>query len=83
MTETLMLRIDGFSELEDHGKKEDGTDDIRVNRGYRIQLVWNHQRIVYEETLPRDSVPVDPTEYLVRRISEALRRSLPQIDPRL
>jgi len=83
MTETLMLRIEGFCDLEDHGKKEDGTDDIRINRGYKLQLALNHQLIVYEETLPRDSVPVDPTAYLVRRISEALTRSLPQIDPRL
>jgi hypothetical protein len=82
MNKILELRIDGFCNLEDHGKKADDTPDIRTVRGYRIQLVENRSRILFEETLSREKVPVNPTEYLARRMAAILTPYLPGIDPR-
>jgi hypothetical protein len=76
----LKLTIEGFSNLEDHGEK-DGKPDIRIANGYKIRLDLNHQRILFEETLERRSVPVNPTQYLTDRIAKILAAYLPQIDP--
>ena len=81
MTNQLDLSIQGFSELEDNGLKEDGTPDIRVKRGYNIRLVRNRDYILFEETLPRESLPVDPRVALTKRITEILTVYLPQIEP--
>ena len=81
MAHRLDLSIEGFRELEDVEAKADGTSSVRCNRGYRIRLDMDRVRILFEETLPRDRVPVNPTEYLARRIAEILKAYLPQIDP--
>lgn len=78
---TLQIRIEGFSTLEEHGIKADGTPDVRRNCGYKLVLVLEGYRILFEETLPRNQVPVDPTQYLVQRIARILTPYLPQIDP--
>jgi hypothetical protein len=77
----LELRIDGFCSLEDYGKKADGTQDMRVVRGYKILLVENRARILFEETLPREKVPANPTQFLARRVADILTPYLPRIDP--
>jgi hypothetical protein len=82
MTNRLDLSIQGFSDLEDRGTKEDGTPDIRVKRGYDIRLTLNCAQILFEETLPCESVPVAPTEFLVKRLAAILAPYLPRIDPR-
>jgi len=82
MNNRLDLTLDGFSDMEDHGTKEDGTPDIRVVRGYRIRLVENHARILFEATLLRDDLPVEPTDLLASRVASILTKYLPLIDPR-
>jgi hypothetical protein len=82
MSKTLQLRIEGFWTLEEHGKKEDGTPNVRSVEGYKIQLVKDHALILFEETLSREKVPVDPTVYLASRIAGILAPHLPGIDPR-
>lgn len=77
----LELSIKGFWELKDHGLKEDGTPNVQCVRGYELQIVENRQRIVFEEILDRAKIPVEPTEYLTRRIAEILALFLPAIDP--
>jgi hypothetical protein len=53
----------------------------RVDSGYKIQLVLNHARILFEETLPRDKLPLDPTPHLADRVERIVAMYLPQIDP--
>lgn len=81
VTNSLKLTIEGFSDLKDHGNKEDGTPDVRCDLGYRIRLDINGQRILFEETLSRRAIPVDPTRYLANRIANILAAHLPAIDP--
>lgn len=81
MNNILELRIEGFSSLKNQGERADGTPDIRVVRGYRIQLVENRVRILFEEMLPREKVPVNPTQFLARRMADILTPYLPGIDP--
>lgn len=78
----LELSIRGFWELKDHGSKEDGTPNVQCALSYELKLVKDRALIVFEETLDRDKIPVNPTEYLVRRIGEILTPFLPQIDPK-
>jgi hypothetical protein len=75
------ISIDGFANLEDCGTKADGTPDIRCNRGYSIRVVENHARVLFEETLRRGDLPVDPTSYLANRLASILTAYLPGIDP--
>lgn len=77
----LKLEIRGFWNLEDHGQKEDGTPNVRRKSGYVIRLVRDNTYILFEETLSRERVPIDPTQYLVRRISTILETHLKGIDP--
>jgi len=81
MNNQLKLTIEGFSDLKDHGNKEDGVPDIRRDAGYRILLVMGGRQILFEETLAREKMPVNPTRYLSDRIARILAAYLPQIDP--
>jgi hypothetical protein len=83
MSNVLQLTIEGFWTLEEHGEKEDGTPDVRSVEGYKIRLVRDHALILFEETLPREKVPVDPTVYLASRMAGILAPHLPGIDPRM
>lgn len=82
MSKTLTLRIEGFWTLEEHKAKEDGTPDVRSVEGYKIQLVKDHTLILFEETLSREKVPMNPTVYLASRMAGVLATHLPGIDPR-
>jgi hypothetical protein len=81
MTNHLKLTIEGFSNLESHGNKGDGSPDVRRHAGYRIRLDINGQRILFEETLAREKLPVNPTRYLSDRMANILAAHLPTIDP--
>jgi hypothetical protein len=81
MTRRLNFSIEGFRELQELDAKTEGVTDIRCNAGYRLRLTIDNVRILHEETLPRGRVPVNPTEYLARRVAEILKAYLPQIDP--
>jgi len=81
MTNQLKLIIEGFSDLEEYGEKEDGSPDIRRNDGYKIKLTINGTRILFEETIPRAAVPVNPSKHLSERVAQILAPYLPQIDP--
>ena len=81
MSDALKLEILSFWHLEDRGAKADGTPDIQYKSGYTIRLTVDNQRILFEETLDRNKVPVNPTQFLARRMAEVLATYLPQIDP--
>ena len=81
MDKILKLEICGFWNLEDHGQKEDGTPDVRCKKGYDIRVIRDNTHVLFEEELPREHVPADPTQYLSRRIALMLATYLPQIDP--
>lgn len=78
---TLVFSIQGFWTLEEGPLKEDGTPNVKCVRGYKLRLVLGGHRILFEETLDRNKVPVEPTQYLVRRVGEILAPFFPQIDP--
>ncbi len=81
MTGGLKFEIQSFSTLEEHGTKADGTPDIRCNCGYEIRVVINGERILFEEKLQRNAIPVRPAEYLANRAAKILATYLPQIEP--
>lgn len=81
MNNILQLTIDGFSNLEEHGLKDDGTPDVRVIRGYKIEVVLNRAEILFSETLLAEKIPVDPTKFLADHLRRILAAYLPRVNP--
>jgi len=80
MTNTLVLRIEASSTLEEHGTKEDGTPDIREKSEVKIQLVADQRLILWNETFRRETLPFKPAQYLANRVAVVLERYISRME---